>query len=187
MTDDLVPLRSALDLAGAAIAGVADDQWSLPTPCAGWDVRTLVDHYRQGATWFIEALGADVPAADADDLATVHDALVAAFAAPGALERTVTVPIGEVPATIALHLRTVEALVHGWDVAVATGQPYAAPDALVEPAIAFSELALQMLPPDQVPFDPPVALPTITATPTPTLALDRLVALLGRTPVTATA
>lgn len=48
--------------------------------------------------------------------------LVGAFAEPGALERLVTVPAGTLPGIGALHLRVVEALVHGWDPAQATGR-----------------------------------------------------------------
>ena len=34
-------------------------------------------------------------------------------------------PFGEVPGAVALGIHTVEAIVHGWDLATATGQPAA--------------------------------------------------------------
>lgn len=47
---------------------------------------------------------------------------MAAFEEPGALERTVRAPIGEVPGAVALRLQTIEHLVHGWDLTRAIGQ-----------------------------------------------------------------
>ena len=39
------------------------------------------------------------------------------------LETTVHVPFGDVPGAFALGMHTVETIVHGWDLAKATGQP----------------------------------------------------------------
>lgn len=103
-----------------------------------------------------------------------ESAMLAAFAAPGAMERLVTVPLGTVPADVALHLRTVEALVHGWDLAVAAQQPVALPDDLAEQELAFARGALAQLPPGRRPFGPPQ--PVREDAP----AIERLVALLGR-------
>src|SRR5687768_5989414 len=36
--------RRALDDFGALVHRIAPGQWENPTPCAGWDVRTLVNH-----------------------------------------------------------------------------------------------------------------------------------------------
>ena len=60
------------------------------------------------------------------------DDLQAAFRQPGALESAVQVPVGTVPGAVALHLRITEALVHGWDLARATGQAARLPDDLAE-------------------------------------------------------
>lgn len=102
-------------------------------------------------------------------------ALQAAFAQPGVLEKVVTVPIGAVPGVVALHLRIAESLVHGWDLAQATGQPTdGLPDDLAEQELEFSRRRLPDLPPDRRPFAP--VQPVSDDAP----ALDRLVALLGR-------
>jgi uncharacterized protein (TIGR03086 family) len=102
--------------------------------------------------------------------------LLAALRQPGVLERAHTLPAGTLPGPAVVHLRTVETLVHGWDLARATGRTLDVPDALVEPEIGFSRGLLGRLPEGRSPFAPSQAV----AGDAP--ALDRLVALLGRTP-----
>ena len=48
---------------------------------------------------------------------------VRGVARPGCVERPVRLPFGEVPGEFALAIHTVETIVHGWDIAKATGQP----------------------------------------------------------------
>ena len=73
-----------------------------------------------------------------------------------------------------MHLRIVEALVHGWDLARATGQPAEFPDDLPERELTFTRGKLADLPPDGRPFAPPR--PVADDAP----AIDRLAACLGR-------
>ncbi len=76
---------------------------------------------------------------------------------------------------VALHLRLVEALVHGWDLATATGQVVPRYDeALLDQELAFTEAQLSNLPPGRRPFGPPQ--PVANDAP----AIDRLAARLGR-------
>src|SRR5262249_9742735 len=70
---------------------------------------------------------------------------------------------------------TLDILVHGWDLAKATGQPAALDDALAAHALAFAEQAIT--PDTRAPRIGP-ALPTAVNAP----LTDRLVALLGRRP-----
>jgi uncharacterized protein (TIGR03086 family) len=102
--------------------------------------------------------------------------LRAAFEQPGALDRVVTVPAGTVPGAVAVHLRTTEALVHGWDLGRATGLAFDPPADLVEGELAFSGPMLARLPPERRSFAP--ARPIGDDAP----AIDRLAALLGRDP-----
>jgi uncharacterized protein (TIGR03086 family) len=171
------------------VAAVGSDQWTAPTPCGDWDVRGLVGHVVGGNRVFAAAVGG-VPLEQArqalagDPLgpepvvayAESAAAVAAAFREPGALERSVTIPFGTVPAAVALHLRIVEALVHGWDLARATGRTVSYPDDVVEQEIAFSREFLGRVPPDREPFAP--SRPVADDAP----PLDRLVALLGRNP-----
>jgi uncharacterized protein (TIGR03086 family) len=182
-------LGTALDAAGELIAGITPEQWSRPTPCTDWDVRALVAHLSDGNHLFASALGngASSPARARTQLAGAtgnHDlvaayrdsaeAVLAAFGRPGALGRTVEVPFGTVPGAVALHLRLTEVLVHGWDLAAATGQVAVFPEDLAEQELAFTRDALGGLPPGRSPFAPPTPAPDTAP------ALDRLAACLGR-------
>jgi uncharacterized protein (TIGR03086 family) len=183
-------LAGALDVAEDLVAGVPDDRWDAPTPCADWTVRDLVNHLVGGNLLFAGVLGGE-PTPSLEELGrgqgvdrlgddpvaafrVAADTLLAAFRQPGALEQVVTVPVGTVPGIGALHLRLVETLVHGWDLARATGRPPGFPEALAEQELAFSRAKLADVPPGRTPFAPPQPAPDDAP------ALDRLAALLGR-------
>ena len=128
-----VHARAALHFADL-VAQVKPDQWQSPTPCHDWDVRALVDHVIRWNTLipdFLEGrsvaemdrpferdvLGAE-PAIQARQSA---QAAIQAFAAPGAMDRTVRHMIGDIPAAQALFLRMADNSIHGWDLARAIG------------------------------------------------------------------
>jgi uncharacterized protein (TIGR03086 family) len=71
--------------------------------------------------------------------------LVAAITAPGALDRTVQAPFGAVPGDSFARFVVLDGLVHGWDLANATGQAYEPPDELVAAAAAFARQAIDPL------------------------------------------
>lgn len=177
-------LSVALDATGQVIAAVGDQQWANPTQCPKWSVRDLVSHVVTGNFMFASILrGAPAAASqdplrpDGDLLSAYRDSagrLLAAFRSPGALERVVTVPFGSVPGVVALHLRITEVLVHGWDIARATGQLARFPDDLAEQELTFSRGKLAEIPSDRSPFAPPQ--PVADDAP----AIDRLAACLGR-------
>ncbi len=125
------------------IAAVRPDQWDDPTPCTEWNVRQLVSHMVSTTrnvksilegngpqNWGDNVLGDD-PLAAFDQART--DAL-AAVKAPGAMARTVTTRQGERPAVDYAIGQLQEMLVHGWDLAKATGQDTAMDPELVEVA-----------------------------------------------------
>ncbi|HEY0805355.1 MAG TPA: TIGR03086 family metal-binding protein [Pseudonocardiaceae bacterium] len=180
MTASVDQLALVLDENDRLVAAVRSDQWDAPTPCTDWTVRDLLNHVAGGNRMFAAALrGEPRPAPQpADDLVTaVRDStkdVVAAFRLPGVLAREVTVPFGTVPGAVALHLRITEILVHGWDLARATGQPVRFPADIIEQELAFTRGAIAGVPPERRPFAPEQSV----ADDAP--ALDRLAALLGR-------
>jgi uncharacterized protein (TIGR03086 family) len=143
MSDIAAFHRQALASTGRYIAGIGADQWSLATPCEGWDVRALVNHIVSGNLWAAE-LAAGKSIADvgdrldgdvlgADPLAAYDAsaaAAAAAFEAPGALDAPCAVSYGPVPGSVYAGHRFIDVLIHGWDAAVATGQ-----DASLDPAL----------------------------------------------------
>jgi uncharacterized protein (TIGR03086 family) len=132
---DLVELyrRSVAEFTGR-VGQVRAEQWSEPTPCAGWDVRTLVNHLVNEERWvppllagatiaevgdrFDGDLLGDDPAGTAAGAAGESEA---AIAEPGALDRTVHLSFGATPATEYVHQLLADHLVHSWDLAVSIG------------------------------------------------------------------
>jgi uncharacterized protein (TIGR03086 family) len=172
-------LHRALDAFGALVDGVPDGAWASTTPCPGWTVADLVGHVVTGNHLFAAALeGGDPPPSGEPRPAAYREsatALRSAFVRPGALERDVSIPAGTMPAAVALHIRITELLVHGWDLARATGRSTAVlPDDLAARELEFTRGALDRLPPGRSPFAPPQPAPDDAP------AIDRLAALLGR-------
>lgn len=153
-----------------------------PTPCPGWDVRTLLGHLvatvdrarviGEGGDPMVLPLVVDGVADDgwADAVAAARDRTLAVWSDDARLDATVTVPWGRVPGRAALMGYLQESLVHGWDLAVATGQPAEADPAA---ATAVLEQARRMIPAEPrggpIPFAAPVT-PQPEAGPTEQLA-----------------
>ncbi|MFG1689260.1 TIGR03086 family metal-binding protein [Nonomuraea sp. NPDC049269] len=125
-------IERAADMTAGIVAGIAADQWDRPTPCAGWDVRTLLNHVVGGMRIFAAKLDGTDPGADheadwlgADPVGAYEKAAAADRAAwrrPDALEQTVHISLGVLPGPLAAVVHLTEILVHGLDLAIATGQ-----------------------------------------------------------------
>lgn len=180
--DPLTQLGQLAPAVGGVVAGITPDQLDRPTPCADFTVRGVLEHIIGGATIFAAAFRGEVaPKPDLSEPlqgfgAALTD-LAAAISAPGALDRTVAAPFGEVPGETFARFVVLDGLVHGWDMAIATGQPYNPPAELVAAADAFARQALDPLR-DGTTFADAVD-PADGATP-----IERLVAYTGRRPMT---
>ena len=135
---------------GGVVAGIREDQLDDPTPCSEYTVRGVLEHMIGGATAFAAAYRGVPP--EAPDLSDplrsfpgVLGDLVAAITAPGALDQTVTAPFGDVPGETFARFIVLDGLVHGWDMATATGQAYDPPAALVTEVEAFAHQAIDPL------------------------------------------
>ncbi|MFD8706326.1 TIGR03086 family metal-binding protein [Kitasatospora sp. NPDC059648] len=139
-------IERAAATTGVLIAGIGAEQWKLPTPCADWDVTALVNHLVGGINLYVGgSTGVDPGKAHEDDwlgddpVAAYRSAAAADLAAwrrPGALDRSVTIPLGELPGEFAATVHLTELAVHGADIAVATGQEHLLDTELLEGLLA---------------------------------------------------
>jgi uncharacterized protein (TIGR03086 family) len=130
-TSLLARFDRATTAAGAVVDGVKPEQLDDPTPCTEWTVRQLVNHVVGGTRQFISMMtgGGQLDRSQdflGDDPSGAFRASVAElralFAADGALEKVVQTPFGPNPAATLVGMRVNEMLLHGWDLAKATGQ-----------------------------------------------------------------
>lgn len=145
--DVLSQLDQLGPLLDATVAGISPDQLDASTPCSEYDVRGILEHMIGGATLFTGAFQGTEPGEPplADPLpafAPTIGGLFDSMRAPGALDGTIQAPFGEVPRATFAQYVVLDGIVHGWDLATATGQPYDPPDELVAAARAFAEQAL---------------------------------------------
>ena len=144
--DATAQLERVFEEVQAIVDGVTPEQMDAPTPCREWDVRALLDHMTGAVMMFGQALTGVSGPSPADDVVgrdpaeTFRQATrttLGAWRQPGAMERTLKLPMGEVPGALAININLMDAYVHGLDLAVATGQ-----EDKVEPEMAESALAL---------------------------------------------
>ena len=185
MTDSTDPrphYRTALAWVGELAARVPAGRLGDPTPCSDWDVRTLLGHLvatvdrarvigEGGAPFSVPSIVADVPDGGwPAALVAAQRRTAAVWADDARLDADVTVPWGRVPGRAALLGYVREALVHGWDLAVATGQGPEADPATAAAVLAEVRTALPAEPRGgPIPFAAPVP-PRPGAGPTEQLA-----------------
>jgi uncharacterized protein (TIGR03086 family) len=177
----------ALDATGRIVAAIAADRWQAATPCPEWDVHGLVNHLVSGNLWAAELgagatieevgqrfdgdrLGADPAEAYAASASAASDV----FHRPGALDAPCAVSYGPVPGSAYAGHRLIDVLIHGWDLATATGQDATLGDDLIEACRQITEPQAELLRASGA-FAKEVAVPPDAT------AQARLLALLGRT------
>jgi uncharacterized protein (TIGR03086 family) len=182
--DITADLDRTLAATATVVAGIGPSQWTAPTPCTELDVRAELDHLVRGNLVFVAIIRGEqwpVPGTDhlgSDPLAAYEEAaagLREVFARPGVLQNEYTAPFGTGTGARLAHVRIVENLVHGWDLAKATGQRAVLPDDVAERALARSRRHLTTRPEGPgAPFAPEVPVPDHAP------AVDRLAGFLGR-------
>jgi uncharacterized protein (TIGR03086 family) len=193
--DDLGSFLTAQRAFTDRVHAVTADQWQLGTPNTEWTVADLLGHLIEEHRYAAPLLhGQDLDTAAqivegtrslpvdggvGADLAEEWDEAAVlsadAFAADGALDRTVELSRGTTAVRDYIHEMTFDLVVHGWDLATAigySGDPF--PDELVEDvyeaAKTFGDLSSSGF------FSPPVDVPDDAPT------LDKLIGLTGRRP-----
>jgi uncharacterized protein (TIGR03086 family) len=176
--DALAQFEQLGPVLGGVIAALRTDELNEPTPCAEFTVRGVLEHMIGGATTFAAAYRGEVPREPelGDPIAGVQSALAdlaASITAPGALDRTIHAPFGDIDGESFARFVVLDGLVHGWDLATATGTPYDPPADLVAAVSEFAEQTLDPLRDGQT-FKATVE-PPAGATP-----VERLAAYTGR-------
>ncbi|WP_371644668.1 TIGR03086 family metal-binding protein [Streptomyces sp. NBC_00597] len=170
-------LHRAHEALRSAVDGVPADAWGRPTPCDRWNVGQVLRHAAGDQLAYAARLtggsgpaedpfapSATLPGAPAELLAPALDAAAETFAgvAPGTIEVAVPLPPFAVPAETAVGAAALDAAVHAWDIAVATGRPSPltpalaaalrpTAEALAEPLRSFAHAAALVPAPDPVP------------------------------------
>jgi uncharacterized protein (TIGR03086 family) len=180
-TDPRLHYRTALAWVRDLAAAVPADRLTDPTPCPDFDVRALLGHLVATVDRTrVIGEGGDpnaeprVVVGGADDswtaaLDAAAEKMWPVWADDARLDAPVTVPWGTVPGRAALWGYLREALVHGWDLAVATGQDPEADHATAAAALEVTQRVFPAEPRTDMPFAPPVA-PRAGAGPTERLA-----------------
>jgi uncharacterized protein (TIGR03086 family) len=126
--------RRTVEFFARRVDSVREDQWGDPTPCADWTVRDLVNHVTQESLWTVPLMeGATLEEVgdrfEGDVLGEdpIGSALAAASAATASVESalprggTVHLSFGETTSAEYAMQLAADHLVHGWDLAAATG------------------------------------------------------------------
>ncbi len=188
-------LESAVGYALGSAAMVTPPLLSGPTPCPGWDVRTLLVHLGDSIAVLRRSLAGPGPAvadhavagqaapdpspgSGADPVVVLQRQaarLLAGCAEAGPAEHQVPLGGGALAGSIVAVTGALEITVHGWDIAAACGGPRPVPPGL---AIVLLPVAQLLVPPGTRPglFAGPVQVAA------PACPGDQLVAFLGRQP-----
>jgi uncharacterized protein (TIGR03086 family) len=126
---DFTRAANAVD---ALLAAISDDQWADPTPCPEWTVEQVTDHLVEVNHRFAASLGASgtdprsgtPPERYRGSTLQLQHALESAESSSTVRSR--------------LALRISDLLVHGWDLATATGIAVEVPDDVVAQALTFT-------------------------------------------------
>ena len=156
MSDTFDRYEQATAWFASRLSGVGD-KWGAPTPCTEWDVRALVDHVVDETRWLpplvagksLEDAAAELAADPApEDRAAGWTAALsaarAALGAPGALDGMVELSYGREKASGYCDQMSLDALIHGWDLARGIGADDTMPPALVAWAFDYASPMVDM-------------------------------------------
>jgi uncharacterized protein (TIGR03086 family) len=190
---EMVDLGPAAGRLSDLVTGIGDDQLGLPTPCGDRTVADLLDHVSGLAQGFAAAASKDLgpmtatpPAPDGarlspawrEDIPNQVARLARAWTEPAAWEGMTQVGGVSLPGEVAGRIALNETVLHAWDLARATGQPYEQDQNSLEACLASLSA---MYPPEHPErregiFGLPVDVPTDSP------LVDRVVAFSGRDP-----
>jgi uncharacterized protein (TIGR03086 family) len=187
----MLDLEPATRVLSGLVGDVRDEQLTAPTPCTEASLGDLIDHVDGLSLAFTAAAtktplqGSQSPSADASRLGTDWRTriparlatLASAWREEAAWAETTKAGGRDLPAEVAGLVALDEVIVHGWDIAVASGQGFGCEPHLLAAAYAFAQSVVAQNPHGSPGlFGPPVPVPDDA----PLLA--RLLGLTGRDP-----
>jgi uncharacterized protein (TIGR03086 family) len=181
-------MAAAAAEAARVVDGSASTPLDSPTPCTDWDLRTLLNHtilwtaYSAERRAYGESAAEDLMSKDfaaGADYARDYQAQLAkavqAWSDPAAWDRELTVMGNTMSASDVGAMLVMEMVLHGWDIARATGQDYHCDGELAGALLATVSAQADMFRQYQG-FAPVVPVPDDAP------AFDRALALAGRDP-----
>jgi uncharacterized protein (TIGR03086 family) len=181
--------ETARAVAGAANGEAKNDQ---PTPCTDWDLRTLLNHtilwtsYSAERRAYGESVAEDLMSKDftaepgyAEAYQAQIQKAVAAWSKAAAWAGDRNVMGSATPAADIAAMLIMEMVLHGWDVARATGQDYHCDETLARAVLVTVEAQGDM-------FRQYQGFAAIVPVPDDATTFDRVLALSGRDPNWAT-
>jgi uncharacterized protein (TIGR03086 family) len=188
----MIDLEPATNVLAELVSGVRDEQLGARSPCTESNLADLLDHVdglSLAFTWAADksvlARGSQPPSADGSRLGEhwrtrIRDRLASlamAWRDEAAWQGMTRAGGIDVPSEIAGVIALNEVIVHGWDIAMASGQPYDCETQQVEAAYHFVKRQVaQNRQGTSGLFGPPVPVPDNAP------LLDRLIGLTGRDP-----
>src|SRR6266487_2992924 len=165
MIGGITLLERAINYTLGSLVIVTPEDFAHPTPCAGWDLRALLDHMNDS----LLALN--------DPVATLRSRARKLLGAWTNADLHQAISIAGCPVTMGLVTGTgaIEVAVHGWDVAQACGRDRPIPPSLAEEMLDLSPLFVTEA-------DRPVRFAARVDVPPLAAPGDRLLAFLGRDP-----
>jgi uncharacterized protein (TIGR03086 family) len=181
-------MAAAAAEAAKVVNGVPEGTLDAPTPCNDWDLRTLLNHtilwtsYSAERRAHGESVSEDLMTKDftaepgfRDDYARQIGEAVKAWADPKAWEGELGVMGDATPAADVGAMLIMEMVLHGWDVAKATGQEYNADDAVAQALLGIVEAQAEL-------FRKYQGFADVVPVPDDATTFDRALSLAGRDP-----
>ncbi len=148
------PLERAIAVAKQVLAGVSKEDLDKQSPCASWTVSGVLNHLIGATNFFVTGMGGTMPSGDdgsvdfaSGDYRVAFDEgsaqTLAAFSAPGAMEKIAKLPFGDMPGSAFMGLAATDIFTHSWDVAKATGQSTDLDPELAAQLLQGSQAAIQ--------------------------------------------
>jgi uncharacterized protein (TIGR03086 family) len=184
----MIELEPASSELAALVHGVRDDQLAFPTPCDGTNLAGLLKHIDEGALACLNGAAKTVPDSASTAAPRLADgwrsrvperlaAVAKAWRDPTAWSGVTIISGFTFPGEVAGLVVLLELVLHGWDLARATGQQYECDVHLIDAAYGAMQATVARNPAG-IPgvFGAPVAVADNAP------LLERLVGLSGRNP-----